>query len=97
MIDLHKLLGINKNHVIVVSIPPSEYVSFCNMLTHRGYVSPADSYCMPYNFLFIRHRHTFITKADNIPSDTRFDIYTHAIPHTTILQYLMPNTLKRIH
>ena len=97
MIDLHKLLGINKNHVIVVHIPPSEYTSFCNTLKHKGYVTPSDSYYMPYNFLFIRHNNPFITKADNIPSDTDFDIYSYAVPHTMILQCIRTNILKRIH
>lgn len=97
MTNLHKLLGINKKHVIAVHIPPSEYASFCNTLKHKGYKPPNDSYIVPYNYLFIRYNNHFITKADNIPSNTHFDIYSHAIPHTTILQYLMPNTLKRIH
>ena len=97
MIDLHKLLGINKNHVIVVSIPASEYASFCNTLKHKGYKTPFDSHYVPYNFLFIRHSYTLITKADNIPSRTAFDIYSHAIPHTEILQCLRTNILKRIH
>ena len=97
MTDLHKLLGINKKHVIVVNIPTSEYFSFCSILEHKGYKTPNASYSIPYNYLFIRYNNHFITKADNIPSDTRFSIYSPAIPHTTILQYLTPNTLKRIH
>lgn len=97
MTDLHKPLGINKKHVIAVHIPPSEYASFCNTLKHKGYTTPTGSYHMPYNFLFIRHNHPFITKADNIPSNTHFDTYSHTIQHTEILRCLMPNTLKRIH
>jgi len=97
MTDLHKLLGINKKHVIAVSIPASEYFSFCSILDHKDYKTPNTSYSIPCNYLFIRYNRRLITKADNIPSDTRFDTYTHAIPHTTILQYLTPNALKRIH
>lgn len=97
MTDLHKLLGINKKHVIAVHIPPSEYASFCSILEHKGYKTPSNLFMVSYNYLFIRHNHLFITKADNIPSNTHFDIYSHAIPHTEILRCLMPNTLKRIH
>lgn len=97
MTDLHKLLGINKNHVIPVSIPASEYINFCSTLEHKGYKSPRDSHIIPYDYLFIRYHHRIITKADYIPSNDRYTKYSSAIPHTTILQYLMPNTLKRIH
>ena len=97
MIDLHKLLGINKKHVIAVSIPASEYYSFCNILKHKSYKTPNNSYGMPYNFLFIRHNHSFVTKADTIPCNNSHGIYTHAIPHTTILQCLTTKSLKRIH
>lgn len=97
MTNLHKLLGINKKYVIVVSIPASEYFNFCRALEHKGYKTPHESYIVSYNFLFIRHNYRTITKCDYIPSDTHFDIYTHAIPHTTILQCFTPNTLKRIH
>lgn len=97
MTDLHKLLNINKNLVIAVSIPDSEYYSFCSTLEHKGYKTPSDSYIIPYNYLFIRHNHHLITKADYIPSNDGYTKYSPAIPHTTILQCLMPNTLKRIH
>ena len=97
MTDLHKLLGINKKHVIAVSIPASEYFSFCSILEHKGYKSPSDPYIVPYNYLFIRHNNHFITKADYILSNDRYTKYSPAIPHTIILQYLMPNTLKLIH
>lgn len=97
MTDLHKLLGINKNLVIAVSIPASEYFNFCSALKHKGYKPPNDSYIVPYNYLFIRYNNHLITKADRIPNNDRYSKYSHAIPHTTILQYLMPNTLKRIH
>ena len=97
MTDLHKLLGINKNLVIAVSIPASEYYSFCSVLKHKGYKTPDNSHGIPYNYLFIRYHHRIITKADYIPSNDRYTKYSPAIPHTTILQYLMPNTLKRIH
>ena len=97
MTDLHKLLGINKKHVIAVSIPASEYYSFCNILKHKGYNTPNNPYGMPYTFLFIRHNTYFVTKGDTIPCNNDYYIYTHAIPHTTILQCLTTNTLKRIH
>lgn len=97
MIDLHKLLGINKNHVIAVSIPDSEYFNFCRVLKHKGYKTPNDSYSIPYNYLFIRHNQHLITKADRIPGNDWYTKYSHAIPHTTILQYLTTNSLKRIH
>lgn len=97
MTDLHKLLGINKNLVIAVSIPSSEYYSFCNALGHKGYKTPNGYYITPYDYLFIRHNNRLITKADHIPNNDRYNKYSHAIPHTTILQCLMPNTLKRIH
>ena len=94
MTDLHKLLGINKNLIIAVSIPASEYYSFCSILEHKGYKPPNDSYIIPYNYLFIRHNDHLITKSDFIIGNSK---YSPAIPHTTILQCLMPNTLKRIH
>ena len=97
MTDLHKLLDINKNHVIAVSIPASEYYSFCSALKHKGYKPPNDSYIVPYNYLFIRYNNHLITKADRIPNNDPYTKYSPAIPHTIILQYLMPNTLKRIH
>lgn len=97
MTDLHKLLSINKNLVIAVSIPASEYFSFCSILEHKGYKTPRDSHIIPYNYLFIRHNQPLITKADYIPSNDRYTKYSPAIPHTTILRCLMPNTLKRIH
>ena len=97
MTDLHKLLNINKNFVIAVSIPASEYFNFCDILEHKGYKPPHELYFISYNYLFIRYHHRIITKADYIPSNDRYTKYSHAIPHTTILQYLMPNTLKRIH
>lgn len=97
MTDLHKLLGINKNLVIAVSIPASEYFNFCSTLEHKGYKTPNDPYIVPYNYLFIRHNNHFITKADYIPSNDRYTKYSPAIPHTIILQCLTPNALKRIH
>lgn len=97
MVDLHKLLGINKKHIIAVSIPASEYFNFCSTLKDKGYKAPSDSYIIPYDYLFIRHNQHLITKADRIPNNDWYTKYSHAIPHTTILQYLMPNTLKRIH
>lgn len=97
MTDLHKLLGINRNFIIAVSIPASEYFSFCSTLSHKGYKPPHDSHIIPYNYLFIRYNNHFITKADYMQNNDRYTKYSHAIPHTTILQYLTPNTLKRIH
>lgn len=97
MTDLHKLLGINKNLVIVVSIPASEYFNFCGILEYKGYKTPNDSHIIPYNYLFIRHNNRIITKADRIPNNDRYNKYSPDIPHTIILQCLMPNTLKRIH
>ena len=97
MTDLHKLLGINKNLVIAVSIPASEYFNFCSALKHKGYKPPNDSYIISYDYLFIRHNQHLITKADRIPNNYRYTKYSHAIPHTTILQCLTPNILKRIH
>lgn len=98
MTDLHKLLGINKNLVIAVSIPASEYSSFCSILERKGYKAPNGVHIIiPYNYLFIRHNHHLITKSDYMPSNYGHVEYSHAIPHTTILQCLMPNTLKRIH
>lgn len=97
MTDLHKLLGINKKYVIAVSIPASEYLSFCSILEHKGYKNPSNLFMVPYNYLFIRHNHRTITKCDYIPSSNGHVKYSHAIPHTTILRCLMPNTLKRIH
>lgn len=97
MTDLHKLLGINKKYVIAVSIPASEYLSFCSILEHKGYKNPSNLFMVPYNYLFIRHNYRTITKCDNIPSSNCHVKYSHAIPHTAILRCLMPNTLKRIH
>lgn len=97
MTDLHKLLNINKNLVIAVSIPASEYFSFCNILEHKGYKTPSNLFMVPYNYLFIRRNYNRITKCDHIPSSNCHVKYSHAIPHTTILRCLMPNTLKRIH
>lgn len=97
MTDLHKLLGINKNLVIVISIPASEYFNFCSALKHKGYRPPYNSYMVPYNYLFIRYDNHLITKADYIQSNDLYTKYSSAIPHTVILQYLIPNTLKRIH
>lgn len=97
MTDLHKLLNINKNLVIAVSIPASEYFSFCSILEHKGYKTPSNLFMVSYNYLFIRRNHHMITKCDYIPSSNCHVKYSHAIPHTTILQCLMPNTLKRIH
>ena len=64
MTDLHKLLGINKNHVIAVSIPASEYFSFCSILDHKDYKTPNTSHSIPCNYLFIRYNRRLITKAD---------------------------------
>lgn len=97
MTNLHNLLGINKNLVITVSIPASEYLNFCSVLEHKGYKTPRDSHNIPYNYLFIRHNDHFITKSNCIIGNNPYVKYTHAIPHTTILQYLTTNALKRIH
>ena len=94
MTDLHKLLNINKNLVIAVSIPASEYYCFCSILEHKGYKTPSNA---SYNYLFIRHNYHTITKCDYIPSSNCHVEYSHAIPHTEILRCLTPNTLKRIH
>lgn len=97
MTDLHKLLNINKNLVIAVNIPASEYSSFCSTLERKGYKTPSDSHIIPYNYLFIRRNDCLITKSDFIIGNSLYVKYSHAIPHTTILQCLIPNTLKRIH